>query len=156
ADHCHWSGFDARAGARQSGRHRGTKRRSPTCDRRVPADVSARSHARRFGAAPDRALDAGRARSRSARAGKSLSSTERPQIMRCSHETIERRRTRTVQVLIALGTIVLLEGVARGALLALPAQPSSVRFAFSDVWAHARNPFHELDRDLFWRLRRGY
>lgn len=31
-----------------------------------------------------------------------------------------------------------------------------VRFAFNEVWSHARNPFHRPDRDLFWRMIPGY
>jgi lysophospholipase L1-like esterase len=53
-------------------------------------------------------------------------------------------------------TLMLVEGVSRLGLSRLPEPESDVRFAFSDVWAHAKNPFHKPDRDLFWRLVPGY
>lgn len=33
---------------------------------------------------------------------------------------------------------------------------NDVRFTFADVWAHQRNPFHAIDRELFWKMTPGY
>ncbi len=53
-------------------------------------------------------------------------------------------------------TLLLVEGLSRLILSQLPESEADVRFAFSDVWAHTKNPFHMADRELFWRLIPGY
>jgi lysophospholipase L1-like esterase len=70
---------------------------------------------------------------------------------------VVRRATWPTQLMLALSTVLLVEALARLLLFAQPAvPPPRVRFTFPDVWAHARNPFHEADPERFWRLKPGY
>ncbi len=63
-------------------------------------------------------------------------------------------RTRTLLLAIASTLIAaaVLEGIAH-LLLAVVPDPSAKRatIAFEDVWAHAEDPLHAPDRDLFWK-----
>jgi lysophospholipase L1-like esterase len=59
-------------------------------------------------------------------------------------------------LLVSLVTIVGIELCAHLALTWLPTRQPLVRFAFEDVWSHARTPFHRTDRDLFWMLVPGF
>jgi len=68
-------------------------------------------------------------------------------------------RTRTLLLAIAsiLIAAAVLEGIAH-LLLAIVPDPSARRatIAFEDVWAHAEDPLHAPDRDLFWKQVPGH
>jgi len=54
--------------------------------------------------------------------------------------------------------VCLLELTARVVLPVVEARQAQndVRFTFAGVWAHQRNPFHTIDRELFWKMTPGY
>lgn len=67
-----------------------------------------------------------------------------------------RRLTARTVFLIVAGTLLLTELSAGLAMKWVKEPEQEVRFAFNEVWSHARNPFHTPDRDLFWRMIPGY